>query len=107
MKTKCVVTIISLSPGIYSVMESAISLLNSASQDAFAFELAGSIELPPSPTPDITRLWSDLGALLLEERKRRQCELLVAVLDDPIENNWFKGQHTFTNDIQEQTSGRN
>src|SRR5688572_22545873 len=89
MKTKCVATVISLSAGSHSVVESAIAILNSVGQSAFVFELGGSMELPPSATPETPRLWSELEAPLVGERKRRRCELIVGVLDDPIENNWF------------------
>jgi hypothetical protein len=89
MNSKCVATVISISPGINTIVSKALSLLNSVSQDVFAFEMGGRIELPPSATPETPRLWSELECLLTEERQRRKCELLLGVLNEPIENNWF------------------
>lgn len=89
MKTKCVATIIGLSPRILPVIKSALWLLNLAEQDDFIFELGGSSDHLPSTTSQAPRLWSELEAVLVGERRQRKCELLVAVLDDPIEHNWF------------------
>ncbi|MBE0542227.1 MAG: hypothetical protein IH623_12640 [Verrucomicrobia bacterium] len=89
MKTKSVVNVIGLSPGIRSVTECALDILNYTAQELFAFALCDSMDLPSQPAADVPRRWSDLEAMLVEEKKRRRCEHLIGVLDDPIHNNWF------------------
>jgi hypothetical protein len=89
MNTRYAATIIGLSPGVHAIIQNAVTLLQSANQDLFFFESGASIELPYSPSPETPRLWSELEAVLVAERKRRNSEYLVGVLDEPIENNWF------------------
>ncbi len=89
MKSKSITTIICLSPDMLHVIESAVSLLHSARQQSFRFEVAGSMDLPTNPASEEPRPWSELEAALAAERQRRKCQLLIGVLNYPIENNWF------------------
>ena len=89
MRTKKIATIIGLSREIQPVIESAVALLQSAPQNVFIFELGDGLNLPAAPTPETPRPWSELEAVLAGERKRRRCEYLIGVLNEPIENNWF------------------
>jgi hypothetical protein len=83
-----VVSVICLSQDVKGFALQAVEILN-GSQSQFAFQQVPDVlHLPP---PDLSGVysWDLLGRLLVEKKREVQAKYLLAVLDQPIENNWF------------------
>jgi hypothetical protein len=90
MKSECVATVICLSPALESCVRKATELLRMCDdQHCFRFEFGGLSEALKQSRSEAPHSWSLLQDVLVGERQRRRCENLIAVLDQPIQNNWF------------------
>src|ERR1017187_4635272 len=90
MKAESAATVICLSPSLVGCVEAAFALLRFGSrQECFRFEYAGVSDVLEKSSSRAPHSWSEVELVLAAERKRRGCEHLIAVLDEPIENNWF------------------
>ena len=89
MNTKHEATIVGLSPEVEEIVQDATSIIRLAPQKYFIFDAGGDFRLSSNFKPETQRLWAELETELAIERNRRNCENLIGVINEPIENNWF------------------